>query len=321
MKQVLVGILLILSATVAARGTKQATLPVEREQEFTYYFYAARLAIDENRYSDAFMLLRHCEAVHPGDGQTHEYLGVIYDALGRKEEAAEQFRLAYECEPTLWQSYVQSMPRNPTGQFRRKAVKIVKTAIRQEPKEADNWEFLRNVYTDSRWFRHAIRTQDKLDDIIGYDAYSAIHRYQIYAIWGKYQKALGAIEEYIQADPTNLRFHLFRLETLERLHAPWSKMEAAFQDILKIDPGNPMILNNYAYGLATHGGDLGEAERMSQRTLMAEPNNPIFLDTYAWILHLKGQDSLAAFYIRKALDNASEEAKDEIQQHYNAIIK
>ena len=42
---------------------------------------------------------------------------------------------------------------------------------------------------------------------------------------------------------------------------------------------------------------------------------------YAWILHLQGQDYLAAFYIQKALHNAAEEEKEEIEKHYKIIMK
>ena len=76
------------------------------------------------------------------------------------------------------------------------------------------------------------------------------------------------------------------------------------------------VLNNYAYHLATHKGDLQKAEQMSQMTIREEPNNPVYLDTYGWILHLKGQDELAKFYLYKALQNAkADKTKDEIEKH------
>ena len=66
-------------------------------------------------------------------------------------------------------------------------------------------------------------------------------------------------------------------------------------------------------------GDLKKAERMSERTIRESPNNPVFLDTYGWIMHLQGQDELAKFYLQKALENATEENKNEIIKHINEI--
>ncbi len=46
----------------------------------------------------------------------------------------------------------------------------------------------------------------------------------------------------------------------------------------------------------------------------------MYLDTYGCILHLKGQDELAKFYLSKALWNVTSEANREvIKKHLEAI--
>ena len=92
-----------------------------------------------------------------------------------------------------------------------------------------------------------------------------------------------------------------------------------FEEALKLAPDNTGILNNYAWALAIGGGDLKKAEKMSQRTIQKEANNPTFLDTYAWILHLQGQDTLALFYIKKALEYSEDQSDNTITQHYQII--
>ena len=95
-----------------------------------------------------------------------------------------------------------------------------------------------------------------------------------------------------------------------------------YERALVLDPENVYILNNYAYTLATHGGDLKKAEKMSQKTIEKEPNNPTYLDTYAWILHLQGQDALAKFYMKRAMEKAGERAEDEeLKQHYETLFQ
>ncbi len=95
-----------------------------------------------------------------------------------------------------------------------------------------------------------------------------------------------------------------------------------YEEVLRYDPENIYTLNNYAYLLATSGGDLRKAEKMSQLTIQAEPDNATYLDTYAWILHLQGADALAKFYIKKALDNIGDIiGKEEILEHYNVIYE
>ena len=94
---------------------------------------------------------------------------------------------------------------------------------------------------------------------------------------------------------------------------------SAYDQALRIDQNNVYVLNNYAYMLATHDGDLRKAEQMSRKTIEAEPDNATYLDTYAWILHLQHQDFLAQYYIQKAVDNMKQEEAEEITQHYMEI--
>ena len=134
-------------------------------------------------------------------------------------------------------------------------------------------------------------------------------------MWGKYKKAIAEIDRYLETDPTNLQFMLFRLELMEGTGAKPKELYAMYERILEINPYHLMVLNNYAYLLATHKGDLTKAEKMSQLTIREEPNNPVYLDTYGWIMHLQGQNELARFYLSKALWNATDSNRDVITEH------
>lgn len=95
----------------------------------------------------------------------------------------------------------------------------------------------------------------------------------------------------------------------------------AYEKALLIQPDETMVLNNYAYTLAINGGDLKKAERMSQQAIRKNGNNPTFLDTYAWILHLQGQDNLALFYMKKALEYAEDKNEPVLNEHLDTILQ
>ena len=263
---------------------------VEQNQQFTYYWYAARQAIDQQRYTDAYALIQFCLMINPDDGQTLYYLGIIYSGLEQEERAQECFDKAY-----------RAMPKGtaPTDLLQR----------------------LKNRAIAAGQWKKALALQDEIDAKDGYDAYSAITRYSIYAKSGKTKKAIREIDRYLENDPINMRFLLFRLEIMEKMGAKPKELYAMYERVLELDPYNLMILNNYAYHLATHGGDLTQAEKMSAITIREQPSNPTFLDTYGWILHLQGQDQLALFYLNKALWNIGndEKMRDEVQKHINSI--
>lgn len=58
-----------------------------------------------------------------------------------------------------------------------------------------------------------------------------------------------------------------------------------YDRVLKNNPENVYVLNNYAYFLSIDGVRLDEALKMSAITIEKEPKNVTFLDTYAWILY------------------------------------
>ena len=63
------------------------------------------------------------------------------------------------------------------------------------------------------------------------------------------------------------------------------KMYEYYDRVLRNDPENLYVLNNYAYFLSEEGLRLEEALKMSATTIEKEPKNVTYLDTYAWILY------------------------------------
>jgi len=192
--------------------------------------------------------------------------------------------------------------------------------LKVNPEDENLMERLQRVYISLKEWKKALKIQDRIDDVKGFDASSAVIRYRLHLTMKQPKKALAVIDKYLELDPTDLQFLVFRVEVLEQMKPKPADLYAAYDKILAIYPGHIGILNNYAYHLATHKGDLQRAERMSEQTIREEPNNAVYLDTYGWILHLKGQDELAKFYLNRALINAPNEAtKKEVLKHLNAI--
>ena len=97
------------------------------------------------------------------------------------------------------------------------------------------------------------------------------------------------------------------------------KMYKQYDKILKNDPENIYILNNYAYFLSVDNIRLEEALKMSAITIEKEPKNPTYLDTYAWILYKLGRYKEAKKWMEKALAN-DKEAGGVYYEHYGDIL-
>ena len=316
--------LLVLSIFNFQFSISARELTTEQEQQFTYYWYAARQAIEKEDYPQALVLLEFCNAIKPDDGHTLTCLGLLYNGVGEKEKALETFRKAFEADPRdQWYKYCCALMEQRTEGAQKEVQRVLERAYKAQgdPKNEYLLEQLKRLYISQEDWKPALKMQEELDLLKGYNAISAMTYMRIYFEMEKPKKALAAIDKYLELDPTNMDFVVYRIEVLEQLKAKPAELYAAYEEVLRINPMYTRVLNNYAYLLATHKGDLLKAERMSQTTIREEPDNPVYLDTYGWILHLKGQDELAKFYLNKALQNtkSNDRTRNEIQKHLKQV--
>lgn len=87
-----------------------------------------------------------------------------------------------------------------------------------------------------------------------------------------------------------------------------------FDQCLKLDPDNELVLNNYAYFLSLRGEKLDKAESMSARSLKLRPNQSTYLDTYGWIKFQQGEYEKALEYLQKAADLGGDKS-GEVMEH------
>lgn len=87
-------------------------------------------------------------------------------------------------------------------------------------------------------------------------------------------------------------------DTYNQLNNKQKSFEA-YDRVLKSDPNNIYVLNNYAYYLSLDNQDLERALQMSGKTIKAEPKNATYLDTYAWVLYKLGRYQEAKKYMDK----------------------
>ena len=75
----------------------------------------------------------------------------------------------------------------------------------------------------------------------------------------------------------------------------------AYERVLRTDPDNALVLNNYAYYLSLRKERLDEAKTMAQHAVELDPDNAIYLDTYAWVLYVLGEYQAAENQMEKAI--------------------
>jgi tetratricopeptide (TPR) repeat protein len=103
----------------------------------------------------------------------------------------------------------------------------------------------------------------------------------------------------------------YRLDNFE-------KSDSLFEAMIREEPDNYMVLNNYSYYLAERGEKLEKAKEWSSSVVKNNPENATFLDTYAWILYKLEYYEEAEKYILFALEKGGEN-DPEINEHAGDI--
>lgn len=99
----------------------------------------------------------------------------------------------------------------------------------------------------------------------------------------------------------------------------YSESDKYYEKALKLDPKDPLVLNNYSYYLSLRKENLERAAEMSKLSNDLRPDQPSYLDTYGWILYVQGKYDDARIWIQKAIDNGGAE-NGTILEHMGDIM-
>jgi len=255
-----------------------------------------------------------------------EHIGNLLKRDARIEETESLFKLLIETYPLeedvyrYYASFLQYIKRD------KDAISVFESMLNLNPKNAQTWFSLMQVYFSSQKHAEAIsiskRAIQHVDDKAEFSFYQGIS----YQLLEKTDSALMALKKgltyFNEKDKKQLKsdFH----SNIGDIYIRTNQKDSAFlsfEEAIKVNPENIHALNNYAYYLSIDKTDLQKAERMSAKTIEKEPKNSTYLDTYAWIFYQQGNYSLAKFYIERAIDNLKKDQDPAIiHEHYGDIL-
>lgn len=226
---------------------------------------------------------------HPEDTELKQMYGSLLLSQGKTDEARFQFQLITE----------------------------------MEPENAGAWQQMLNMALKAEDIPEVIRIctkcQELFPDAPEYYFYLGIAYYQ----QEKYQEALNTYYAGINIIPAeNPRLKSDFYGQIGDIYYQMKQMEQtykAYDEALKFNDNNIVVLNNYAYFLSLDKKDLKKAERMSAQCIKLEPDNATYLDTYAWIFFVQGNYTLAKIYIESALEKDTTKSA-ELVDHYGDIL-
>ncbi len=136
-------------------------------------------------------------------------------------------------------------------------------------------------------------------------------------------KAIESFEEAIRLSPENGELSQYIYAQLGDTYNKMGKYEQsdeAYENVLKANPNNEYVLNNYSYFLSLRKTKIDLALRMASRLVEKNPTNGTYLDTFAWILYINKDYLKAKDFIEKALQDPSKANNGTIVEHYGDIL-
>lgn len=99
----------------------------------------------------------------------------------------------------------------------------------------------------------------------------------------------------------------------------YSKSDDAYEAVLKVDPDDEHVLNNYAYYLSLRKDKLSRAVQLSGKLVEKHANNPTYLDTHAWVLYTMKDYQKSREFLERAVKQGSN-VSGTIVEHYGDVL-
>jgi tetratricopeptide (TPR) repeat protein len=242
---------------------------------------------DPEKENFAISLFDKLKAAHPEHPSVHVIGGDLFLAAGKNREAQKEYQQAVESGEVNFEVWENLLYLEIQLEQFDAVLKHAETALEMFPNQGmihyfNGFAALRKrMYNESVYsFEQARKLSQSNPTFVA----------EINSLLGE---AYNGIKDYVKAD-------------------------RAFDDALSVNPGNPVVLNNYSFYLATRKENLDKAEKMSAQLVKNNPDNPIYLDTYAWVLYVRQKFKEARKVIEKAITTGKANASH--FEHYGDIL-
>ena len=289
-------------------------------------YYSLAMTLEERReYQAVIDVLAPATAdfrAHPGTNPAADlglllpHLGFAYQELGDYAKAAGAFDEAHKLVPadtTITAYLAQS---NLSAKKYAAAIDVARKG------RAENADDLRLARIEAQ----ALRQSGKPDEAVNVlqefakkqdnaEAYVALA--QIYSDTKRGGEAVKVLQEAQAKFPGDTTIG-FELGAVLDKQKKFADAEAAFRQVLMLEPDNAPALNYIGYMLAERGERLNESVDLLKKALQIEPDNGSYLDSLGWAYYKSDKLPLALDNLQRAADQLK--ANSVIQDHYGDVL-
>jgi tetratricopeptide (TPR) repeat protein len=269
----------------AALETAGLALEVDRSNLSAKIIQSAAL-LGQKKTAEARQLLESLRSQTPNSAEVIYQLGGVSLIEKKYKEADEEFRRAYDLNPANIRGISGLVEADLEQNKSDAALQTLKEELAKNPERSDMKLLLADVEVRVGKFDDAIADYQAILSKMGKDSKA---RAQIYTRLGEAFRrkgdSAGAIQAFQKAremlpdDVAVLGELALVLDSAQR----WSEAMRVYEATIRLSPNDGVSLNNDAFLIAEHGGDLDLALTRAQRATQLLPRYPEVADTLGWI--------------------------------------
>ena len=165
---------------------------------------------------------------------------------------------------------------------------------------ADAWVYLSSVFLGKNNFEEVAKLLESAVRILPDDYRVNLFLGISYSRLGRSIDAARVLERARQINPKEVDAIAQLALVYDGIHR-FEESDALYEEALRLDPANPLVLNNFAYSLSERDLQLDRALTMSRKAVDADSANPSYLDTIGWIYYKMGSYKEAEHYVKEAI--------------------
>jgi tetratricopeptide (TPR) repeat protein len=285
----------------AALKSAQQVLSIDRNNNSARLIESAAL-MGQKKFLDSRQLLDSMLKANPSSPDVLFQLGVVNLAENKYKEAEDAFRRSYELNPANSRGLMGMVETQMAQNHPDQAMQLLQAEAAKVPNRMDFLLALGNTAVRAGRFDEAISYFEKVAAAMQKGSKSQGDIYlrigETYRRKGDLTNSIIALQKARAILPEN-GVVLSTLGLVLDAAGRWSEARQVYEVVIKMDPTNGVALNNLAFLLSEHGGDLDDALTKAQRAKQLLPDLNEVSDTLGWI------------YLKKNLtDNAIDIFKD-----------
>ncbi|MGO9897517.1 MAG: tetratricopeptide repeat protein, partial [Bryobacteraceae bacterium] len=284
-------------------------LAVDRNSLVAHMIQAGAL-MGQKKFTDARALLQNMLKVYPNSPDVLIELGELDVQEKKYPDAMDTFRHSYQLNPGDTRSLVSMVQVYVLQGKGDDAVAMLQSESSKAPTRNDFKVLLGSAAVQTGKYDVAIPVFQSVLDSMDPKSKARADLYmrlgEAYRKKGDLQNALTSVQKARELVPENTMV-LITLGVILDMAGRWTEAKQVYDATLRLHPDDGQALNNDAYLMAEHGGDLDQALTYASRAKQLLPDNAEVSDTLAWI------------YIKKQMSqNAVDILSDVVQKQPNA---